>query len=402
MPLTPEDQKRIERALQTKSPKGKSGMTKKGIPSIAPSPFEGNSLTNYPNKGIPNSLAGWKAFLMNGSKAIGSPLGLPKNPEAQAMTSSKPQRASKLATAEEVDSPNVSPPTRLGGKIARETQLASMADLEAEGLEKPAQRPQPKISNYKPPERRPEPPAPRIIPEPAGTRKRPPKEENPYSGSEVEPFKMPTPMEIYDIHGPRLYNIAKKWTNNPDDAMEAVQEVILHFLAGSQGLKQTRDRSGFEPANTPYEEWVSRDTDEKRFQAWLNRILINKITDRRRRKIRGDERQEELGNRAQAKEDQEVRQVDKAPENPAMVAEREEKRKIVNEILDSLDEKESTAVRLYEIDPIIDPETQRPSYEAVAGAMGTTVGNVKNYIHRAKVKLEAALRERFPEEYRRE
>jgi RNA polymerase sigma-70 factor (ECF subfamily) len=152
----------------------------------------------------------------------------------------------------------------------------------------------------------------------------------------------------------RVYMIARRYTFDHDDADDILQDV---FVKVYESLKQFRGDSSF--------------------FTWLYRIVINlSINYTRKKRIKEFLRI-----------DEEVEESTAGDDDPADACERNEQKKIVNDALKKLPERQRSVfiLRFYEELP----------YEEIAGVMKTSVGAAKaNYFHAMK-KVEEYVRKKY-------
>ena len=157
---------------------------------------------------------------------------------------------------------------------------------------------------------------------------------------------------IFALHGEALYRIAHAVLGRPEDAEDALQEVILRVLPGIRRFDASRP-----------------------LLPWLRRIMVNECISRLRRR----RHHEPLSvNHPSARG------------SPAAHSENAETARRVREALATLPPRQRTAITLFGLEDLDLRDT--------ADAMGCSVGAVKAHLHRAREKLKAQLKDLLPPE----
>ena len=156
----------------------------------------------------------------------------------------------------------------------------------------------------------------------------------------------------------RIYNLALRMTNNPDDAAELSQEA---FLNAWRGLSKFQGGSSF--------------------ATWLYRLTSNACIDFLRR----EKRRSGLSMTVSLDDEDEERQVE-LPDlryAPEVEVQRRELREAVHKGLDTLSEEHRKVLVLRELDGL--------SYAEIAALLGLEEGTVKSRIARARLALRKYL-----------
>lgn len=160
--------------------------------------------------------------------------------------------------------------------------------------------------------------------------------------------------ELVTRYQDRLFNVAYRVLDNPDDAADVVQDV---FVNAYQSLKAFKG-------------------DSELF-TWLYRIAFNTaISFKRRRRgvVRIDGRGDDGGL------DPEDRSLDTAPESGL---ERTEDERVLADAMAKLSAEHRTVLVLKDIDGL--------KYEEIAEVMGVPIGTVRSRLHRARSELKSLL-----------
>jgi RNA polymerase sigma factor (sigma-70 family) len=154
-------------------------------------------------------------------------------------------------------------------------------------------------------------------------------------------------MHLYDKYNRAMYNVALRYMNNPDDAMDMMQE-------------------GFIKAFSKIELYNNQDSV---FGAWLKRIVINTCLDELRKKKLDYSYEDEI---YLEPIDEDYRHID----DEKMV-------RVVKNTIAELPEKYSTIVSLYLIEGY--------DYQEVAEIMNINQGTARSIVSRGKAKLRELL-----------
>lgn len=156
--------------------------------------------------------------------------------------------------------------------------------------------------------------------------------------------------KLVERHRERIYRVALGMLRNPDDAMDAVQEVFIRVHARLSEFK-----------------------GESAFGTWLVRVTVNYCIDRQRRQKTWD---------ARFTIDNEWEGVsEEGPEHQIMNA---QVGAALQRALAELGEEHRTAILLREVNGL--------AYEEIALVMGCPKGTVMSRLHHARKKLQLALR----------
>jgi RNA polymerase sigma-70 factor (ECF subfamily) len=168
--------------------------------------------------------------------------------------------------------------------------------------------------------------------------------------------------ELVSRHQDRAFNLAFRLTGSHEDAADAVQEA---FLKAYRGMRSFRRQSSF--------------------YTWLFRIVVNEVRSRRRSgssrhpvfsldaadsRSAGDPADAQAGLRADGPD-------------PSEQASLTERRRIVEEALQSLDFDQRAIIALRDI--------EGRDYAEIAELLGCPQGTVKSRLHRARMALKDAL-----------
>jgi RNA polymerase sigma-70 factor (ECF subfamily) len=156
--------------------------------------------------------------------------------------------------------------------------------------------------------------------------------------------------KLVERHRERIYRVALGMLRNPDDAMDAVQEVFIRVHGRLTDFK-----------------------GESAFGTWLVRVTVNYCIDRQRRQKTWD---------ARFVVDNEWEGVsEESPEHQLVNAQIGE---ALQRALAELGEEHRTAIMLREVNGL--------AYEEIAEVMGCPKGTVMSRLHHARKKLQVALR----------
>lgn len=156
--------------------------------------------------------------------------------------------------------------------------------------------------------------------------------------------------KLVERHRERIYRVALGMLRNPDDAMDAVQEVFIRVHARLTDFK-----------------------GESAFGTWLVRVTVNYCIDRQRRQKTWD---------ARFVIDNEWEGIsEEGPEHLLMNAQIGD---ALQRALAELGEEHRTAILLREVNGL--------AYEEIAEVMGCPKGTVMSRLHHARKKLQMALR----------
>lgn len=156
--------------------------------------------------------------------------------------------------------------------------------------------------------------------------------------------------KLVERHRERIYRVALGMLRNPDDAMDAVQEVFIRIHARLNDFK-----------------------GESAFGTWLVRVTVNYCIDRQRRQKTWD---------ARFVVDNEWEGV--SEESPERLFMNAQTGAALQRALAELGEEHRTAILLREVNGL--------AYEEIAEVMGCPKGTVMSRLHHARKKLQVALR----------
>jgi RNA polymerase sigma-70 factor (ECF subfamily) len=160
--------------------------------------------------------------------------------------------------------------------------------------------------------------------------------------------------ELVTRYQDRLFNVAYRVLDNPDDAADVVQDV---FINAYQSLRTFKG-------------------DSELF-TWLYRIAFNTAISFKRRR-RGVVRID--GHGGDGGIDPEDRSLDTAPDAGM---ERSEDERVLAEAMAKLSPEHRTVLVLKDIDGL--------KYEEIAEVMGVPIGTVRSRLHRARLELKSLL-----------
>lgn len=160
--------------------------------------------------------------------------------------------------------------------------------------------------------------------------------------------------ELVGRYQDRLFNVAYRVLDNPDDAADVVQDVFVNAYQSLGAFKG----------------------DSELF-TWLYRIAFNTAISfkRRRRAVRLDG-----GRDGDGGIDPEDRSVDNTPEAGL---ERTEDERVLADAMAKLSPEHRAVLVLKDIDGL--------KYEEIAEAMGVPIGTVRSRLHRARLELKSLL-----------
>ena len=156
--------------------------------------------------------------------------------------------------------------------------------------------------------------------------------------------------KLVERHRERIYRVALGMLRNPDDAMDAVQEVFIRIHARLNDFK-----------------------GESAFGTWLVRVTVNYCIDRQRRQKTWD---------ARFVVDNEWEGV--SEESPERLFMNAQTGAALQRALAELGEEHRTAILLREVNGL--------AYVEIAEVMGCPKGTVMSRLHHARKKLQVALR----------
>jgi len=160
--------------------------------------------------------------------------------------------------------------------------------------------------------------------------------------------------ELVGKYQDRLYNTLLRVLGCPEDALDAVQEAFVQAFLKLDTFQQS-----------------------SAFYTWLYRIAFNKAISQRRRK-------KPALSVEQARESSGTEPVDTEP-GPGDQAEREERRRQVQEAIAGLSEEYRSVLVLREIDGCC--------YETIAEILDLPIGTVRSRLHRGRLQLREELKE---------
>lgn len=160
--------------------------------------------------------------------------------------------------------------------------------------------------------------------------------------------------ELVARYQDRLFNVAYRVLDNPDDAADVVQDVFVNAFTSLRAFKG----------------------DSELF-TWLYRIAFNTAISFKRRR-RGMVRIDGQGGDGGL--DPEDRSLDTTPEAGM---ERTEDERVLGEAMAKLSAEHRTVLVLKDIDGL--------KYEEIAEVMGVPIGTVRSRLHRARLELKSLL-----------
>ena len=163
--------------------------------------------------------------------------------------------------------------------------------------------------------------------------------------------------QLVSAYEGKIYNLALRYLGNPDDAMDASQEVFLRMF---------RFLSGFQ--------------EDSSFSTWLYRIGVNVCKDLLSRRVRRAEQSLEIPD-----EEEESRAAD-IPDgryDPERILEGAELRRTLAEAIAQLPEQQREVIVLRDI--------QGLSYDEIGQALCLEAGTVKSRLFRARENLRKKL-----------
>ncbi len=155
---------------------------------------------------------------------------------------------------------------------------------------------------------------------------------------------------LFDRHRERVYRVALGMLRNPDDAMDAVQEVFIRIHGRLSEFK-----------------------GDSAFGTWLVRVTVNHCIDRQRRQKTWDARF--------VVDNDEEGVSDDGPEEQIMSVQLGQALQLA---LADLGEEHRTAILLREVNGL--------AYEEIATVMQCPKGTVMSRLHHARKKLQIAMR----------
>lgn len=163
--------------------------------------------------------------------------------------------------------------------------------------------------------------------------------------------------EIVKQQQNRIYNLCYWMLNDPEEAADAAQDA---FVRAFRSLDHFRGDAAF--------------------GTWLHRIAVNVCLDAARRRKRAAVPFSTLDSDAESVREQEPAD---AGHSPAEIADRQERRRAINEALATLSENHRTVLILLDI--------QGHAYEEVATMLDLPLGTVKSRLNRARLALREKL-----------
>ena len=160
--------------------------------------------------------------------------------------------------------------------------------------------------------------------------------------------------ELFKLYENRIYNLALKWTGDPQDALDVSQEIFLRVYRYLPGFK-----------------------NQSSFGTWIYRIAINVCRDAFSKKnenvlsLDGDEEYET--------------QIPDLRYSPEIEFEKRQIKEVLKEAILSLDDSHKAVVIMRDINGM--------SYEEIAQALEINTGTVRSRLARAREKLRKKLAE---------
>ena len=155
----------------------------------------------------------------------------------------------------------------------------------------------------------------------------------------------------------RLYHVANRILDNPDDALDVVQDTFVNAYLSLASFK-----------------------GDAEFFTWLYRIAFNTAISAKRKKRPVVSLDAGIGRDGAAGLDPEDRAADTAP---GAALERTEDERILSEAVAKLSPEHRTVLLMKDIDGL--------KYEDIAEAMGVPIGTVRSRLHRARFELRNLL-----------
>ena len=155
----------------------------------------------------------------------------------------------------------------------------------------------------------------------------------------------------------RLYHVANRILDNPDDALDVVQDTFVNAYLSLASFK-----------------------GDAEFFTWLYRIAFNTAISAKRRKRPAMSLDAAVGKDGESGIDPEDRTADVAPES---AMERSEDERLLADAVAKLSPEHRSVLVMKDIDGL--------KYEDIAEVMGVPIGTVRSRLHRARVELRNLL-----------
>ena len=161
--------------------------------------------------------------------------------------------------------------------------------------------------------------------------------------------------ELVKRYQNRLYNVAVRVVDNPDDAADVVQDVFVNAYQSLGSFK-----------------------GDSEFFTWLYRIAFNTAISFKRRK------RATVSLEGRRDRDPALEPMDRSPDvAPEAAIERTEDERVLAEAMAKLSAEHRTVLVLKDIDGL--------KYEEIADVMGVPIGTVRSRLHRARLELRNLL-----------
>jgi RNA polymerase sigma-70 factor (ECF subfamily) len=164
--------------------------------------------------------------------------------------------------------------------------------------------------------------------------------------------------ELYRRHGQRVYQLAFRYFNNPDDAADITQETFMRIYRS-----------------------IATYRSEAKLSTWIHRIAVNLCLDELRRRKRNNEMSMDAHLLTEEGE-MELQLKDPSP-GPHQQTESLHRMEALKKHLASLPDEQKTAVILRDINNL--------SYQEIAKILECNLGTVKSRINRGRIALRELL-----------
>lgn len=161
--------------------------------------------------------------------------------------------------------------------------------------------------------------------------------------------------EMVDSYQRKVYNTCLGFVKNPDEADDLAQEVFIEIFKSILNFRM-----------------------ESKLSTWIYRIAVSKSLQH----LRANKRKKRFAFLISFFSDNTSFDVPDFT-HPGVIAENQERSKILFQAIDKLPESQRTAYTLHKLEDL--------SYEEIAEIMQKTVSSVESLMHRAKLNLQAEL-----------